>query len=90
MHNAIPFDEKESRCWQVGAEMAAEHLAPVAAQVVVVQDREGDVYPVFTRRPEAVELVVRAAQDRVLAGGGHLFSAAAEWPALGPRLARRR
>jgi hypothetical protein len=83
MHNAIPFEEKESLRWQVGAEMAAEHLAPVAVQVVVVQDREGDIYPVFTRRPEAVELVVRAAQDRVLAGGGHLFSAAAGWPALG-------
>jgi hypothetical protein len=83
MHNAVPFDEKESRRWQVGAEMAAEHLAPVAAQVVVVQDREGDIYPVFTRRPEAVELVVRAAQDRVLAGGGRLFSASAKWPALG-------
>src|SRR5262245_38902133 len=82
MHNAIPFDEKESRRWQVGAEMAAEHLAPVAAQVVVVQDREGDIYPVFTRRPEAVELVVRAAQDRVLAGG-RLFSAPAKWPKLG-------
>jgi hypothetical protein len=27
--------------------------------------------------------VVRAAQDRVLAGGGRLFSAAAEWPTLG-------
>ena len=86
MHNAIPFDQKESRRWQVGAEMAAEHLAPVAAQVVVVQDREGDIYPIFTRRPEAVDLVVRAAQDRALAGGGHLFSAPAKWG----KLARRR
>src|SRR5690606_21104201 len=36
------------------ASSLAEHLAPLAAQVVVVQDREGDIYPIFTRRPEAV------------------------------------
>jgi hypothetical protein len=83
LHHAIPFDEKESRRWLVGAEMAAEHLAPVTTQVVVVCDREGDIYPLFARRPAAVDLVVRAAQDRVLAAGGHLFAVAAAWPALG-------
>jgi IS4 transposase len=83
MHHNIAFDEKESRRWLAGAEMAAEHLAPVASQIVVVSDREGDIYSMFARRPEAVDLVVRAAQDRVLAEGGHLFSAAAAWPILG-------
>lgn len=83
MHHNIAFDEKESRRWLAGAEMAAEHLAPVASQIIVVSDREGDIYSMFARRPEAVDLVVRAAQDRVLAEGGHLFSAAAAWPILG-------
>ena len=83
MHHAIPIEEKESRRWLVGAEMAAEQLAPVATQVVVVCDREGDIYPAFARRPETVDQVVRAGQDRVLADGGHLFSVAAEWPELG-------
>lgn len=83
MHHDIPFDEKESRRWLAGAEMAAERLAPVATQVVVVSDREGDIYPMFARRPEAVELVVRAAHDRVLVEGGNLFAAPAAWPALG-------
>jgi hypothetical protein len=31
---------------------------------VVVADREGDIYASFARRPEAVDLLVRAAQDR--------------------------
>jgi len=83
MHHDIPFDEKESRRWLAGAEIAAEHLAPVATRVVVVSDREGDIYPMFARRPEGIDLVVRAAHDRVLAEGGNLFSVAAEWPVLG-------
>jgi hypothetical protein len=82
-HRGIPFDEKESRRWLEAAELAATHLAPVAAQVVVVADREGDIYPMFARCPEAVELVVRATHDRVLAEGGNLFAAPAAWPARG-------
>ena len=82
-HNDIPFDEKESRRWLEGAELAATHLAPVASQVVVVADREGDIYPMFARRPEAIDFVVRANHNRVLAEGGTLFAAPAAWPALG-------
>jgi hypothetical protein len=82
-HRGVPFDEKESRRWLEGAEIAAAHLARIAAQVVVVADREGDIYPMFARRPETIEFVVRANHDRVLATGGTLFSAPAAWPALG-------
>ena len=82
-HNVIPFDEKESRRWLEAAELAATHLAPVASQVVVVADREGDIYPMFARRPEAIDFVVRANHNRVLAEGGTLFAAPAAWPALG-------
>jgi Transposase DDE domain len=82
-HNDIPFDEKESRRWLEAAELAATHLAPVASQVVVVADREGDIYPMFARRPEAIDFVVRANHNRVLAEGGTLFAAPAAWRALG-------
>jgi len=82
-HRGIPFDSKESRRWLAAAEVAAEHLAPVAAEVVVVCDREGDIYPLFTRCPAPVDLIVRATHDRVLIEGGNLFAAAAAWPALG-------
>jgi hypothetical protein len=82
-HRGIPFDEKESRRWLEGAEIAAAHLAPVAAQVVMVADRESDIYPMFARRPETIEFVVRANHDRVLVAGGTLFTAPAVWPVLG-------
>lgn len=83
MHHDIPYDEKESRRWLEAAELAATHLAPVATQVVVVADREGDIYPMFARRPEAIDFVVRANHDRVLAEGGTLFATPAAWRALG-------
>jgi DDE family transposase len=83
MHHDIPYDEKESRRWLEAAEIAATHLAPVATQVVVVADREGDIYPMFARCPEAIDFVVRANHNRVLAEGGTLFAAPAAWQVLG-------
>ena len=82
-HHGIPYDHKESRRWLEAAEFAAAHLAPVATQVVVVADREGDIYPMFARRPSTTDFVVRAAHDRVLADGTALNSAPARWPVLG-------
>jgi len=76
------FEDKESVRWLNGAKTAARHL-PEAAQVIVVGDRESDIYPVFARKPDGVELLVRAAQDRVLATGGSLFQAPAAWAELG-------
>jgi len=76
-----PLEEKESARWLEGSRASAERLAG-AAQVVGVSDREGDVYAHFARRPEGIELIVRAAQDRALAEGGLLFAAPREWDVL--------
>lgn len=67
-------DMKESRRWLAGAEAAVILRQAGATCVTVIADREGDLYPAFARRPSEVELLVRAQTDRVLAGGGHLFS----------------
>jgi hypothetical protein len=75
------LEDKESIRWVEGAECAAACLAG-AASVVVVADREGDIYASFARRPAAVDLIVRAAQDRVLHDGTRLFAAPASWPEL--------
>ena len=94
------FADKESGRWLGGEESAAAGLAS-AAQVIVVGDRESDIYPLFARRPAAVELIVRVAQNRTLASGERLFDAAlAERgtievslpakPGQKPRRARRR
>jgi hypothetical protein len=75
------LEDKESIRWLEGAECAAACL-PEAASVVVVADREGDIYASFARRPAAVDLIVRAAQDRALHDGTRLFTAPAAWPEL--------
>ncbi len=74
-----PVEAKESRRWNEGAHMAAEQLGS-ACQVVVVGDQEADIYSHFARRPERVELLVRARHDRGLVDGGTLFEQSATWP----------
>lgn len=67
------FAEKEGRRWLDGAERAAELAASGAACVTVVADREGDIYEDFALKPQAVEVLIRAGQDRALSDGSHLF-----------------
>ena len=86
---AKPSSTAESLRWQGGAETAAETLAGIARRVVSVGDREGDIYPLFARRPAEADLLIRANHDRKLALGSGpqanatLFSAPAAWPELG-------
>ena len=54
-----------------------------AHQLIIVGDRESDIFALLARRPAPVELVVRAAQDRSLADGTRLFACAGNWPSLG-------
>ena len=70
-----PIQDKESIRWIEATQCAKERLAG-ASRIVAVADREGDIYDHFANVPAAIDLIVRAAQDRKLAGGGTLFSAA--------------
>jgi hypothetical protein len=74
--------QKESQRWLSTTQAVAERAA-AASQLIVVGDRESDIFALFARRPARVELVVRAAQDRRLADGTRLFAGAAVWPVLG-------
>lgn len=76
-----PLEDKEAKRWLETAQRVAERAAQ-AAQLIVVGDRESDLYPLFARRPQAVELVVRAAQNRALEDGGYLFEQPAAWSVL--------
>jgi hypothetical protein len=58
---------KESQRWIESAERAGEVLA-TAASITVVSDRESDFYELFVQRPQNVELIVRACQNRRIAG----------------------
>ena len=73
------IEEKESHRWILGAESARALAEAAAASVTVIEDREGDIYESFALKPAGVEMLVRAAQDRTMAGGGRLFAKADGW-----------
>lgn len=74
------IETKESARWLSGCQAAASVLSD--AQVTMVADRESDIYLLFARKPERLDLIVRAGQDRTLAEGGTLFEALADAKAL--------
>jgi len=76
------IEEKESFRWLQGADQAATVCAS-ATQVTVIADRESDIFEAFALRPEGAHLLVRAAQDRILANGGRLFAALDALPEAG-------
>jgi len=78
------IEDKESMRWLEGTAAAADLLNGIAAQVIVLGDREFDIYAQFARIPPGTELIVRAAQDRKLADDdARLFSAATGWREFG-------
>lgn len=81
------FEDKESVRWLRTAEAASERLRE-SSQVIVVGDRESDIYPVFARRSAGCDLIVRVGQNRALSDGGRLFERAVEWTALGETTVR--
>lgn len=76
------FDNKESRRWLTAMEKTQERLAE-ADDIVMVADRESDIYAAFAERPSGMGLVVRARHNRKLADGGWAFETAAQWAVLG-------
>ena len=81
-----PFHAKESSRWLETARQARARLECVL--LIVVGDREKDIFEVFAGQPDSTELIVRAAQNRRLAGGGKLFDAPTHWPVLGQQEVR--
>jgi Transposase DDE domain len=78
-----PIEDKESMRWLEGT-AAAAHVLQDAAQLIVLGDREFDIYAQFARVPPGAELIVRAAQNRNLADDdARLFSAATDWREFG-------
>lgn len=55
--------EKESQRWIDGTRRAAEVLAQ-AMSLIGVSDRESDIYEHFALRPQNMQLIVRASQNR--------------------------
>ena len=78
----IAFEQKESVRWLTMAQSARTRLAD-AARTIVVADRESDIYSVFGRRPQGVQLVIRASHNRKTKTGKRLFGVAGQLPHLG-------
>ena len=79
------FADKESARWLRGAQLAAERLAAAAA-IVVVGDRESDIYEVFAGKPATIDFVIRANHDRKLTDGTTLFDTTAGFAERGGAL----
>ena len=76
------IEDKESYRW-IEATAAAGGLLGSAAQLIVLGDREFDIYSQFVRVPPGVDLIVRAAHNRRLADDEHLFDAPSDWREFG-------
>jgi hypothetical protein len=75
-------EDKESFRWIEASTIAGELLSS-AAQLIVVGDREFDIYSQFVRVPPDAHLIVRAAHDRRLADDERLFDAPSDWREFG-------
>jgi Transposase DDE domain len=77
-----PIEDKESFRW-IKASHAARELLSGAAQLIIVGDRESDIYAQFARVPPGADLIVRAAQNRKLDNDERLFDAPCDWREFG-------
>ena len=72
-----PQDERESQRWLTTLSEVQQALPP-PTRLIVVADREADIYPLFIEpRDQRTELVIRATYNRALVGGLKLEDAAA-------------
>jgi hypothetical protein len=64
----LPIEDKETHRW-ISCAIQAKGRLPVGQRVIVVQDREGDIYESLYRlREEGLDYVIRASHDRRLFG----------------------
>lgn len=63
------FEDKERVRWLHGVQ-AADRVGAAAQRVTVIADRESDIFEVFARRPQGVDLLIRASYDRAMGDGG--------------------
>lgn len=74
LYKQLGMAEKESNKWLYSSQ-ATQSVLKDAAMVIIVQDREGDIYEQFATVPdERTQLLIRAKSDRTLPEGGKLFS----------------
>lgn len=80
----LPIEEKESYKWIEVSERTISALSDAVPGMVIIQDREGDIYEQFARIPaQGADLLVRARADRLLTDKTRLFAGVAREEARG-------
>jgi hypothetical protein len=73
-YKKLPIQEKESYKW-IDSSIKSKEVLAEATTVIIVQDREGDIYEQFAIVPDPkTHLLIRSKSDRMLAEGIKLFS----------------
>lgn len=74
-YNSLPIEEKESYKWLEVSKNTQSALSEIVQGMVIVQDREGDIYEQFAVIPdEQTDLLIRASSNRTLKDKTKLFS----------------
>lgn len=83
-YNSLPIEQKESYKWIEVSKNTQLALCGVVKGMVIVQDREGDIYEQFAVVPdEQTDLLIRARTNRTLADKTKLFGCLSAEPVKG-------
>lgn len=81
--NMAPKKEKESYKW-IESSIKSKQALAMAKELIIIQDREGDIYEQFCIVPdERTHLLIRAKTNRILEGQTRLFEHLAGLPKQG-------
>ncbi|MFY0602943.1 MAG: IS4 family transposase [Flavobacteriaceae bacterium] len=82
-HKLTPIEEKESYKW-IESSQNTKKVLENAKEIIIVQDREGDIYEQFCLVPDTrTHLLVRAKSNRILQGKQKLFEHLSNQPLQG-------
>ena len=82
-YNKVPIEEKESYKW-IASSLKSKAVLENASELIIIQDREGDIYEQFCLVPDAkTHLLIRAKSNRVIQGKQKLFDYLSRQPLQG-------
>lgn len=82
-YNKLPIEEKESYKW-IESSQNSKMVLDQAKEIIIIQDREGDIYEQFGIVPDQkTHLLVRARANRTLSDKTKLFDYIANQPSKG-------
>lgn len=82
-YNQLPIEQKESYKWIETSKNTQLALQDTVTGMIIVQDREGDIYEQFASIPNAqTSLLIRVSQNRLLTDGTKLFDSLLNCPVV--------